>query len=318
MSLVFSHTDFAGHDPGPGHPEQCARAASMRKAWQQVPGYEERLIADYDEAALWSAIAGLHTPVYLESLKAAHHQVASQPGKRLSLDADTHIVAESLPAALRAVAGAQQAVDALVAGQSHHAYLAARPPGHHAEPHRAMGFCLFSTAALAAHYAQQRHGFQRVAVLDFDVHHGNGTQACFWDHPDLMLISSHQMPLYPGTGSAEERGAHGQILNLPLDEGCRGASFRSAWQRGFEALRAFAPDFLVVSAGFDAHRDDPLAGLMLVEEDFAWWASQIRALGEELGTPGILSCQEGGYNLDALESSLVAYLEVFEAPPQGS
>ncbi len=308
MTLVFSHPSFALHDPGPGHPEQSARVEAMRRAWQQVPGCVERVIEDYEEVALWQAIAGLHTPDYLDSLRAAHQKVVGQPGKRLSLDADTHIVEASLAAALCAVAGAQQAVDALVQGDTQHAYLAARPPGHHAEPHRAMGFCLFSTAALAAHYAQQRHGFKRVAVLDFDVHHGNGTQACFWDQPDLMLVSSHQMPLYPGTGGADEGGAHDQIVNLPLEEGCRSASFRSAWERGFERLRAFAPDFIVVSAGFDAHRDDPLAGLMLVEDDFAWCGQAISDLARELGTPGLLSCQEGGYNLTALESSLVAYL----------
>ncbi len=313
-SLVFTDPAFARHDPGAGHPEQMARAAAFERAWRQVPGCLERPIAATDESEIWPLIESLHTADYLASLKQAHAKVSASRGQRLSLDADTHIMAESLPAALAAVAGAMQAVDALMAGQTQHAYLAARPPGHHAEPHRAMGFCLFSTAALAARHAQLAHGKQRCVVLDFDVHHGNGTQACFWDHADLMLVSSHQMPLYPGTGATDERGAHGQIVNLPLPEGCQGPAFRQAWSQALDKVRSFAPEFIVVSAGFDAHRDDPLAGLLLDESDFAWCAREIQALARELGTPGLLSCQEGGYNLEALESSIAAYLGAFDAP----
>lgn len=310
-TLVFTDPQFARHDPGPGHPEQSARAGAYERGWRQVASCEERPIAPTDEAAIWALAESLHTREYLDSLKQAHAKLSAEPGTRLSLDADTHIMSESLPAALKAVAGAMQAVDALIAGEAPHAYLAARPPGHHAETDRAMGFCLLSTAALAARYAQQAHGKQRCVVLDFDVHHGNGTQACFWNHADLMLVSSHQMPLYPGTGEASERGAHGQIVNLPLAEGCQGPEFRRVWTSALERVRAFAPDFIVVSAGFDAHRDDPLAGLQLDEDDFAWCAQAIEALARGLGTPGLLSCQEGGYNLQALERCVAAYLGGF-------
>lgn len=314
-TLVFTDPQFARHDPGPGHPEQSARAAAFERGWRQVERCVERPIAQMDEAAVWALAESLHTPDYLKSLQQAHAKVSAGqgegPGARLSLDPDTHIMNQSLPAALRAVAGAMQAVDALIAGEAPHAYLAARPPGHHAETDRAMGFCLLSTAALAARYAQLNHGKKRCVVLDFDVHHGNGTQACFWSHADLMLVSSHQMPLYPGTGAASEQGAHGQILNLPLAEGCQGPEFRQTWTAALEQVRAFAPEFIVVSAGFDAHRDDPLAGLALDEADFAWFAQQVEALARDLGTPGLLSCQEGGYDLQALERSVAAYLAGF-------
>ena len=190
-------------------------------------------------------------------------------------------------------------------------FSAMRPPGHHAEPDRAMGFCLFSSAAIAARYAQTEYGAERVAVLDFDVHHGNGTQAAFWDQPDLLYASSHQMPLYPGTGAANERGAHDNIFNLPFAEGTGGAEILSGWRE--QLLPAIAdghPDLIVISAGFDAHEDDPLGGLKMTADDFHALTRAISDLAAGCCGRRIVSVLEGGYELNALGASVLAHLQV--------
>ena len=229
------------------------------------------------------------------------------------LDGDTYLSKGSVEAALRAVGGSCGAVDAVLTGEASKAFVAARPPGHHAETELAMGFCVFGTVAIAAKRALDHHGLSRVAIVDFDVHHGNGTQDLLWDDPRALFCSSQQMPLFPGTGSAREVGAHGQIVNVPLREGSGSGVMREAYESViFPRIRAFKPDLILVSAGFDAHEDDPLAGLEWQTEDFAWLASRICDLADELCQGRVVSCLEGGYNLDALTASVAAYVGVLQ------
>ncbi len=217
--------------------------------------------------------------------------------------------AGSKEAALHAAGGAVAAIDAVQSGRVTRAFVATRPPGHHAEPDRAMGFCFFSNAAIAALHARQAWGRQRVAVVDFDVHHGNGTQAIAWDDADFFFGSSHQYPFYPGTGGRGETGVAGQIVNAPLAAGTGRAAFQAAWtERILPALDAFQPECLIISAGFDAHRDDPLAQLMLDTEDFAWVTDAILAIARRHTAGRVVSLLEGGYDLDALAASSAAHV----------
>jgi acetoin utilization deacetylase AcuC-like enzyme len=226
----------------------------------------------------------------------------------VALDADTILSHGSIEAALRSAGAAVAAVDAVCTGPIRHAFCATRPPGHHAEPARPMGFCLFANAAIAARHAQAAHGLKRVAVADFDVHHGNGTQACFEADASLMLASSHQWPLYPGTGAPQERGV-GNIFNATLPPGADGAAFRAVWERELlPALDAFAPDLLIISAGFDAHMADPLAQLRLTEADFTWITEALCALAARHAAGRVVSLLEGGYDLDALGASVAAHV----------
>jgi acetoin utilization deacetylase AcuC-like enzyme len=216
---------------------------------------------------------------------------------------------KTLEAALIAVGGACQAVDAVLTGAARNAFCAMRPPGHHAEPERAMGFCFFNQAAIAARHAQVAHGLSRVAIVDWDVHHGNGTQAIFWDDPSVLYASTHQMPLYPGTGEASEVGA-GNIVNVPLAEGADGTDFKAAFEsRILPALDRFEPELLIISAGFDAHERDPLGGLELVEADFAWATDVLMERAERSFGGRIVSVLEGGYDLKGLAGSTAAHVE---------
>ncbi len=233
---------------------------------------------------------------YLDALRAAEPASGS-----VALDADTHLSKGSLRAALRAVGGACAAVDAVIAGEVANAFVGCRPPGHHAEAERPMGFCLFGTAAIAAKRALDHHGLARVAVLDFDVHHGNGTQALLWDEERTLFVSSHQSPLWPGSGGVHETGAANNVINLPLAPGTGGAEMRRAWEReAFPALEEFAPELVIVSAGFDAHAADPLANLNWREADFAWITGAICDLAAAHAGGRVVSTLEGGYDLDAL------------------
>jgi acetoin utilization deacetylase AcuC-like enzyme len=225
------------------------------------------------------------------------------------LDPDTVVSPGSWEAALRATGATIYAVDQVMAGKADNAFCAVRPPGHHAEPSRAMGFCLFNSVAVAALHARAKHGAKRVAVVDFDVHHGNGTQAAFWTDKDLFYGSTHQMPLFPGTGALDETGV-GNICNAPLKPGDDGEDFRAAWEgRILPALDAFAPDFLLVSAGFDAHLKDPLAQLRLVEADFAWITERLLEAAAKHTGGKLVSTLEGGYDLDALATSTAVHVE---------
>lgn len=231
------------------------------------------------------------------------------PGRGLvQIDGDTILSPGSGEAALRAAGALVLAVDRVVAGLNRNAFCAVRPPGHHAEPAEAMGFCVFNNVAVGALHARMAHGLNRVAVLDFDVHHGNGTQAMFEDDPDLFFGSTHQMPLYPGTGRRDERGL-GNIHNVPLDPGADGKAFRRAWDALIlPALEAFQPELLLISAGFDAHRADPLANLNLTEEDFAWITARLRRIADAACDGRIVSTLEGGYDLRALADSSAAHV----------
>lgn len=307
---MLLYTDKAacdGHVNPPGHPEQVARAASVLTAI-------EGLTLDRREAPLGSDedVLRCHPARFLELLR------QSTPAEGWSmLDGDTQLSPGSLNAALHAVGGACAAVDAVLAGegvnegatgQKGRAFVAMRPPGHHTETEKAMGFCLLGTVAIAAKRALDHHGLSRVAVLDFDVHHGNGTQDLLWDEGRALFVSSHQSPLYPGSGSSSERGAHGQILNLPLRPMSGGEEAREAWAEGIARMIEWQPELVLISAGFDAHEDDPLANLRWTEEDFAHITHAICAAADLCNAP-VVSCLEGGYDLAALGRSARAHVE---------
>jgi acetoin utilization deacetylase AcuC-like enzyme len=226
------------------------------------------------------------------------------------IDADTVVSPGSFEAAFRAAGGAVQATDEVMTGQVGNAFVAMRPPGHHAERAQAMGFCLFNNAAIAARRAQRRHGAERVGIVDWDVHHGNGTQDIFWDDPSVLYCSTHQMPLYPETGAASERGAHGTIVNVPLAAGDGGEAFRDAFERAIlPRLNDFGPDLIVISAGFDAHWRDPLANLNLTEADFAWATKRLMDLADRHCAGRVVSVLEGGYDLEGLAKSAAAHVD---------
>ena len=299
-TLLFTHTDFLDHVEPPGHPEQVARIAAVTQA---LSGFD--LIRRDAPLAEEAEVLRCHPPEYLARIKAA------LPTRGWSqVDGDTYLSPGSLKAALRAVGGAGAAVDAVLAGEARNAFVAARPPGHHAETARAMGFCLFGAVAIAARRALDHHGLSRVAVLDFDVHHGNGTQDLLWDEGRVIFVSSHQMPLYPGTGLASETGAQGQIVNLPLRPGSGGGAMRAAWTPALAQVRAFAPELILVSAGFDAHTDDPLAQLEWEVEDFVWLTEAICDLADHSCGGRVVSVLEGGYDLLALAASAAAHVDV--------
>jgi len=300
-TLLVTHPDCIGHDPGAGHPESPARLSVVLKALEEFHGLARQ------EAPLGSEadIARVHGKQFFEGVLAS-----VPPTGRAALDPDTILSRGSGQAALRAVGAVTSAVDAVVAGKANNAFCAVRPPGHHTEPDRAMGFCLFNSIAVAARHAQAVCGLERIAIVDFDVHHGNGTQAVAQTDPTLFYASSHQFPLYPGTGAADETGV-GNIVNAPLPAGTDGAGFRKAFEsRILPALDAFAPDLLLVSAGFDAHRADPLAGLELEEPDFAWVTSRLLEAARRHCQGRLVSVLEGGYDLRALAASAAAHVEV--------
>ena len=300
-TLLYTHPSSEAHDPGPGHPERPDR---IRAVWSALaePGFDA---LDRREApsAGTDEIARVHRRDYVTAL------INAVPDRGYArIDGDTVMSPESGEAALRAVGALIAAVDAVIAGEARNAFCAIRPPGHHAEPGRGMGFCLFNNIAVAARHAQAVHGLERVAVVDFDVHHGNGTQAAFWDDPSVMFASSHQFPLYPGTGAEEERGA-GNIFNLPLAPSAGGVEFRRGMERiVLPALEDFAPDLILVSAGFDAHARDPLANLRLEAEDFAWITGKLVDIAGELCDGRLVSTLEGGYDLVALAESVTAHV----------
>ncbi len=253
-----------------------------------------------------AALRLCHPQTYIDRIRAA-----IPVNGIVQLDADTHVSPGSLEAALRAVGGACHAVDQVMAGAVQNAFIAMRPPGHHAERETPMGFCLFGTVAIAARHALEMHGLSRVAVVDFDVHHGNGTQDLLWDEGRALFISSHQMPLWPGTGGPDERGAHGNVINVPLPPGTNGTAFRRIYEDAvLPQLDRFAPEMILISAGFDAHRDDPLAQLALVEADFAWITGALCDMAARHSGGRVVSVLEGGYDLPALGASVAAHIRV--------
>ncbi len=305
-TMLFTHDACLAHDPGAGHPESPARLKAVLAALDR-PEFSGLLRREAPRAD-FAAIARVHAPGFAEAVLAA----VPQEG-HAALDADTMLSPGSGEAALRAAGAAVAAVDAVMKGEARNAFCAVRPPGHHAEKRRPMGFCLFNNVAIAAQHARHAHGVARVAVVDFDVHHGNGTQHSFEDDPSLFYGSTHQMPLYPGTGDVDEVGLD-NIVNVPLAPMSGGREFR----RGFEhvivpALDAFRPGLVLISAGFDAHRDDPLAQLMLVEDDYVWATRQLLDVADRHANARVVSTLEGGYDLAALASSCMAHVRTLMA-----
>ncbi len=301
-TLLYTDPLFQAHDTGPGHPERSARLEAVLEALEResLAGAERR----GPVAAGVEQISRVHDRHYVEATLAAIPQEG-----RLGLDPDTVVSPNSGAAALSAAGSVCAAVDSVVGGEADNAFCAVRPPGHHATPNRAMGFCLFNSVAVAAAHACDSHGLQRVAIVDFDVHHGNGTQDIFWDSERVFYLSSHQSPLYPGTGSSSERGANGNILNLPLPAGSGSETMRQAYSEfGFPALREFQPQLLLISAGFDAHELDPLAGLNWLEDDYAWITTRLLEVAEDCCSGAMVSSLEGGYHLDALGRSVAAHV----------
>ncbi len=311
QTVFYSHADFAMHDTGMGHPESAARLAVIEQA---LAGPEfAGLLRRAPEMA--ADVENLLSLVHGESHIAKVFASVPREGGLAYLDADTPVSPGSLHAALLAVSAACQAVAAVCGGGAERAFCALRPPGHHAEPERAMGFCLFNNAAIAAMVARVRLGLRRVAIVDFDVHHGNGTQAAFYDDPSVMYVSSHQWPHYPGGGRESEIGA-GNIVNLPLPAGAGGAEMLSAYRlRAWPAVRAFSPELLIVSAGFDAHRDDPLAGLHLSAADYYALTADLCVLADECAEGRLVSVLEGGYCLPALADSVAEHVRALIGLP---
>jgi acetoin utilization deacetylase AcuC-like enzyme len=302
MTLLYEHDSFGEHETPAGHPERGERYEAVRAALadERFAGLVRRRAPRADRRA----IARAHKGLYIDAI----FDAAPEDGM-VRLDPDTVMGPHSLDAALRAAGAGVAAVDAIYAGQAKNAFVAARPPGHHAPADRAMGFCLFNSAAIAALHTRAAHGATRVAVVDFDVHHGNGTEAIFWHDENAFYASSHEWPQYPGTGRVSDRGAFDNVANAPLSTGSGGDAFRRAWgETLLPALSDFAPDFLVISAGFDAHRADPLGGLALTEDDFDWVTRELLGLARAQFGGRVVSLLEGGYDLAALARSASAHV----------
>lgn len=307
---LITHPACLEHDTGPGHPERIERLQAVLAAIEtaDIPG----LIREEAPRASADQLAAVHTREHVDRLLA----LEISEGDHTALDADTLLSSGSVEAALHAAGAMIRGVDLVLEGRAKAAFAAVRPPGHHAEPDRAMGFCLFNSIAVAAQHARQHHGLARIAMADFDVHHGNGTQAAFWDDPALFFASSHQSPLYPGTGARHERGSSGNVANAPLAPGSGSSEFRAAWSRDLlPAIDAFAPDLLLVSAGFDAHASDPLAQMRLHADDYGWLTRELVALAGRHCGGRIVSSLEGGYDLAALGECAVAHVEALADRP---
>ena len=299
-ALILTHPSCLAHSAGAGHPESPERLRAVLEAlsddaFRAVPRRES-------PRATTAQLERVHAPALIEALA----RIAPTEGYA-RIDADTVMSPDSLEAALRAAGAGCAAVDAVMSGEAQRVFCAVRPPGHHATPSTAMGFCLFNSIAVAAMHAIEAHGLERVAIVDFDVHHGNGTQDAFIAEPRVLYVSSHQSPLYPGTGAASEHGV-GNVLNVPLPPHAGSAEFRSAYEaQVFPALEAFRPQLLLVSAGFDAHRLDPLASLELDAEDYAWVTQRLVDVAQRFAEGRVVSMLEGGYSLTALRESTAAH-----------
>ena len=304
--LVY-HPAYLEHDMGMGHPESPNRLRAIMQRLEQS-GTMARLTRIEPRKAEEEWVTQIHTPRYVASL----NRYAPASG-RVSLDPDTSMSPGSLNAAYLAAGGALAAVDAIKAKRVEHAFCAVRPPGHHAESDRAMGFCLFNNVAIAARYAQKKYGLSRVLIVDWDVHHGNGTQHSFEDDPSVLFFSTHQYPHYPGTGRAAEGGkgaGEGFTINVPMEAGEGDEEYHSVFMKSLvPAADAFKPEFVIISAGFDAHKDDPLASMGLTEAGYTDLTGIVAGIAKRHAKGRILSSLEGGYNLTALAASVDAHIQ---------
>ena len=301
MTTAFiTHSDCLKHETPPGHPEQVARLKYILEATKDLD-----LLRIEAPLATQKNILSVHPQSHIDLIDAS----SPEHGTR-SLDGDTHMSPGTISAAYRAAGGAVCAVDTVLSGKAKNAFVAVRPPGHHAETQVPMGFCLFGNIAIAAKHALDFHKLSKVVVVDFDVHHGNGTQDLLWNEPRALTITSHQMPLWPGTGRPEERGEYDNVLNLPLPPNSDGSYMRSIYrEQVFPKIRSFSPDLILLSAGFDAHIDDPLAELKWEVGDFAWITREVCNLATDCCSSRVVSILEGGYNLDALAACTKAHIE---------
>jgi len=303
----ISHPEYLKHETGRRHPEDPARLTAIARHLETTGMLAQLVQTEPTEPSLdWLTLA--HTSEYISAIEAACRR-----GVR-ALDPDTCISPDSYRAALLAVGGALLAVDQVVEGNTANAFVALRPPGHHAERERAMGFCLFNNVVIAARYAQRRYGLKRVLIVDWDVHHGNGTQHAFEDDPSVLFFSTHQFPFYPGTGRTSERGTGaglGYTLNVPLAAGCGDVEYREVFEKIlYPAAQTFEPHLVLISAGFDAHRDDPLAGMNVTEDGYAQMTSIVRDIAERYCEGRVVSLLEGGYNFEALAHSVERHLHI--------
>lgn len=301
-TALISHDDCLDHLTPPGHPEQVARLDAVLGALEGL-----NLLRVKAPLAVDDDILRCHPKAHLDAIRAA----VPATGWR-ALDADTHMSPGTLQAAFRGVGGVLRAVDMVLGGEATNAFAAVRPPGHHAERETAMGFCFFGNVAIGAKHALDHHGLKRVAIVDFDVHHGNGTQDLVEDDPRILFCSTHQSPLFPGTGAAHETGV-GNVLNVPLPDGTGSKAFRDVMERVvLPRVDDFAPQLLLVSAGFDAHQADPLAGMNLTTADFGWVTEKLCDLSDRHCQGRVVSALEGGYDLEALGASAAAHVKVLE------
>lgn len=306
MVAIYTHPACLAHDTGPTHAERPARLSAVTQALHDAFG--DGLHWLEAPRAKRGELLRVHTPALLATV------LDTRPAQAVMLDPDTVLSPASAEAALRVAGAAVAAVNAVMAGTTSRAFCAVRPPGHHATANTAMGFCLFNGVAVAAAHALAAHGLARVAIADFDVHHGNGTQAIFEREPRMQYLSSHQTPLYPDTGAANERGV-GNVVNAPLPPDSGSDAFRTAWrERLLPELDAFKPQLLLVSAGFDGHLRDPLAQLRLQADDFAWLTTELGAIADRHAHGGLVSILEGGYDLQALRDCSVAHVRALARP----
>jgi len=301
-TLLITHPACLDHLTPLGHPERPDRLRAIERALEAEKF--QTLARSQAPLAALETIALCHPMDYIAEVREA----APREGM-IHLDADTAMSPGTFEASLRAAGGAIYAVDEVLTKKAANAFVATRPPGHHAETARPMGFCLFDNAAIAARYAQQRYGIASAAIVDFDVHHGNGSQEIFWSDKTVMYCSTHQMPLFPGTGAVGETGEHNTVVNAPLRPGDGGAAFRAAFEtRILPRLSEFKPELVIISAGFDAHMRDPLANINLAEADFVWATQKLMDLADTCAGGRVVSLLEGGYDLQALGNSVAAHV----------
>jgi acetoin utilization deacetylase AcuC-like enzyme len=301
-TLLLTHPASLDHLTPPGHPERPDRIRAVDQVLAE--SRFDRLVREQAPEGALDLVRLCHDEHYVDELR----RVAPEKGL-IYLDGDTSMSPGTWEAVMRGVGGAVAATDSVMSGISDNAFVATRPPGHHAETARPMGFCFFDHAAIAARHAQRKYGIARAAVVDFDVHHGNGTQEIFWADPTLMYCSTHQMPLFPGTGASGERGEHDTIVNAPLAPNDGAAKFRAAFDNLIlPQLTKFAPELIIISAGFDAHRRDPLANINLDAEDFGWVTRKLMDAANSSAGGRIVSVLEGGYDLQGLKESVAAHV----------